>query len=308
MSAILAVLSIAALVFTIPSLSGLGWSKRTRWIIVLSIVIVLLLAVIEALYWFYRARLARQRLRHKSSLAKAAARLQLDLAKQEESLKAQYDASINDSNAKHESQVGELRAHINATYEKFRDRMQAHQKHYNKTVSGLFYKVSEQSKQIKELTIPMLTVEQQAVFLGSAATPFEKLVHRDKGFLTIILFVVNTRSENNSIKQYGLEVDVDGHPHEGEVVETSRLLLASAMREFVNLDNLRESGLEQGRPKEVWSRFCFDGSIDITDKPFVFTVTDVYNFTYVIDGRTPFTLSDDIIMKDLTPPEAYKGI
>jgi hypothetical protein len=155
-------------------------------------------------------------------------------------------------------------------------------------------------------TRPDLKAELQEIFLGSGVTPFEKL--HVKHYLTIVLFLVNTRSEKNAIKDYELVVEVDGQNQVGQCVDTTNLLLESTRQGLTNLDELRQSTLEQGQPKDVWTRFAFDLSHDVKDKNFILTITDVYDVSYKIKGKTPPIYSDDIIMKNLIPDEYYRNI
>jgi hypothetical protein len=70
------------------------------------------------------------------------------------------DLAVRESatSVRHKSQIKWLQSRISSNYETFRERMIAHRKHYNTKVGELFNKISEQSKQLKELTKNKLIV------------------------------------------------------------------------------------------------------------------------------------------------------
>jgi hypothetical protein len=153
---------------------------------------------------------------------------------------------------------------------------------------------------------PDLKVDLLGIYLSGSVTPFERL--EVKSHLTVILFFVNTRSENNAIKEYELVVDIGGQNLAGQPVETTQLLLASTRQGLTNLEELQHSVLEQGQPKEIWARFAFDVVHDIKDKDFTLTITDVYGTSYKIKDKTPSGYSDEIIVRSFIPDEAYRDI
>ncbi|MGB9182142.1 MAG: hypothetical protein WCB68_23135, partial [Pyrinomonadaceae bacterium] len=171
MKIVAALYSLAALFFAIPS-PTLVLSKRTRAIIVLSLVIVALLFVIEALYQLYRKRVARLRLRHKSTLETMRDKYERKIRWHEneaalwnerhseeiEQLNAANLRHINDEQTRAQFRYAEIRQEGATERTKLENELRVEKSH-RATIVPLREKVSGLESQLEELTTQKLKFE-----------------------------------------------------------------------------------------------------------------------------------------------------
>src|SRR5260370_4667578 len=141
---------------------------------------------------------------------------------------------------------------------------------------------------------PDLTIEGKGIWLDAGVTVEE--LERISSYVTIRLCMVNTRSATNAIKSYSLTVEIDGKPREAVPVPCDRLMLNSIRDGFMDLNAHKYSVMQQGWPTEGWVRLLVAGLTldEALDKTFALVVTDVYNVTYKIKGRTPAERRNEI--------------
>lgn len=109
-------------------------------------------------YHFLRAPKALDtNLREQLRLAQVAKQAEIDGL--QEAHKTDLSNLESNLTAEFKLEIEKLQDQINSLYEKYRVRMQAHRKHYNSEVSKLRSQVSDQSKQIQELSGPTLVFQ-----------------------------------------------------------------------------------------------------------------------------------------------------
>lgn len=141
---------------------------------------------------------------------------------------------------------------------------------------------------------PDLTIEETGIWIDAGVTIDE--LDQVSSYVTIRLFMVNTRPATNAIKKYSLTVDVDGKKWEGKTVPADRIVLKGVAGGEVDLDAFRNSML-QGWPTGGWVRFLVPGlTLDqALDKPLTLVVTDVYKAIYKFERRTPPERLNEIV-------------
>jgi hypothetical protein len=124
-------------------------------------------------------------------------------------------------------------------------------------------------------------------------------------FVTLLLYISNTRQADNSIRSYELSVNVYGRQFVGQSFWTDGLTQRITWDEYPDLNKARLAVLKQGTRIEGWLRFGFDGEPSIKGHEFTLTVTDAYNFTRKIKGRIPLDLTEGLIRRP--NPELHRA-
>lgn len=143
---------------------------------------------------------------------------------------------------------------------------------------------------------PDLTIEERGVWLDAGITVEE--LDRISSYITIRLFMVNTRLATNAIKSYSLTVEINGKRREATPVPCDRFMLNSTREGLMDLDAHKHSVLQQGWPTEGWVRLLVSGLTldEALDKAFALVVTDIYNVTYKIKRHTPPERRNEIVV------------
>ena len=124
-------------------------------------------------------------------------------------------------------------------------------------------------------------------------------------FVTLLLYLTNTRQADNAIKSYELSVDVYGRKFIGQNFRTNGLTRRVIWDEHPDLNKARLSVLKQGTPAKGWLPFGFDPEPSIKGHEFTLTVTDAYNFTRRLKGRIPLDFTEGLIRKP--NPNLYRA-
>jgi hypothetical protein len=148
---------------------------------------------------------------------------------------------------------------------------------------------------------PDILIEQRGVFLdagGERDEPSDIICC----FVTIMLYMVPTTSIPTAIKSYKLIIKDKGKEIVGVNASTHMVTLYGYRQK--DLDETKNTLLQQGLPNEGWIRFYFPESCDLKGKQFVLTITDTFNISRKVKGRIPSDRSDEI--RRYIPPEAFK--
>jgi hypothetical protein len=152
---------------------------------------------------------------------------------------------------------------------------------------------------------PELNIEVRDVLLDkNYEEPYEQTSYPPlQQFVTFMLYLVNTRQENNAIKSYDLTINVNDQKLAGQLITSHALIRRGVRRDHIDLDTIKGSKLQPASPVEGWARFMFEGGPSLNNRAYLLTVTDVYNIRYKIKGRLP-EYSDEIVRK--IPDAAFR--
>lgn len=152
-----------------------------------------------------------------------------------------------------------------------------------------------------------IDIEQTSLDLGVTFPQFSENLIRsatlgeESSYVTLTLCIVNTRSADNSIKEYRLTIYLKGRWRRstrirGELVTTHGLMPKETTAGLVDLNEFKYHVLKQGQPSPPgWIRFSVPCSKEhIVKKKFMLTVKDVYNVKHKVRGALPSHTTDDI--------------
>lgn len=112
-------------------------------------------------------------------------------------------------------------------------------------------------------------------------------------YLTIGLNLTETRPADNRILSYELTVEMDGQTLTGKPSAVGgNLTLLSTGERRDDLDKTEHRVLRQNDPQDGWLRFVFWEGKDFRNRDYILTVTDVYEVSREIRGKTPSEMDD----------------
>src|ERR1044072_856599 len=103
-------------------------------------------------------------------------------------------------------------------------------------------------------------------------------------FVTLMLYLSNTRREDNSIKSYKLIVEGYGRKQEGESVDCEGFFNPEPRETCIDLNKRKRIPLKQGVPVEGCVRFRLGAEPHIKGHGYTLIVTDAYNVSRKVKG------------------------
>lgn len=160
-------------------------------------------------------------------------------------------------------------------------------------LAGFSYLVASFSvwyKNHPDLLIEVIQVisfeDDKIVFTGSVDTaPY---------FFNILLHLVNTRPENNTIKFYRLSIKLSGGEIKGDLIRAINPISAAGPN-IIDLNEVKYTALKQGIPVEGWLRFAIHNPpLNIHTPPlkmeggkYTVIIADAYRRSYKLKGSLP---------------------
>lgn len=103
-------------------------------------------------------------------------------------------------------------------------------------------------------------------------------------FATLMLYLSNTRREDNSIKSFRLIVEGYGRRQEGEIVDCNGFFDPDTRETCIDLNRRKRTPLKQGVPVEGCVRFQLGPEPSIKGHRYTLIVTDAHNFSRKLKG------------------------
>ena len=144
---------------------------------------------------------------------------------------------------------------------------------------------------------PDLIVEIKKVVLD---TNYDGMIVRSETsplpqFVTLMLYLSNTRGEDNSIRSYKLIAEGYGREHEGANDDCDGFFNPDTREACVDLDKQKRTPLKQGVSVEGCVRFLLEAKANIKGHRYTLIVTDAYNFSRKFKGTLPLDYSRGLL-------------
>ena len=137
---------------------------------------------------------------------------------------------------------------------------------------------------IIEVRYTVLDTNYGGMIFRSETSPLPQLV-------TLMLYLSNTRREDNSIRSYKLIVEGYGRKQEGENVDCEGFFNPETRETCIDLDKRKRTPLKQGVPVEGCVRFLLSAEPHVKGHRYTLIVTDAYNFSRKLKGVLPLDYS-----------------
>ena len=114
-------------------------------------------------------------------------------------------------------------------------------------------------------------------------------------FVTLMLYLSNTRPEDNSVRSYRLIVEGYGRTQEGEGFDCDGFYNPDTYETCLDLNKHKRTPLKQGVPVEGCVRFLLGREPHVKGHRYTLIVTDAYNVSRKIKGTLPLDYSRGLL-------------